>query len=59
MGIYWDNSSKGQDKNLRKTRYHACWRVEKTVNGKRYRKRFNCYAEAKLWLSLFEKKNKN
>ncbi len=58
MGIYWDSSSKGQDKNLRRTRYHACWRAEKTVNGKKFRKRFKSYADAELWLSLFDKNKK-
>ena len=36
MGVYWDSSSKGQDKNLRRTRYHNCWRAQKTINGVLY-----------------------
>lgn len=48
MGIYWDNSSKEQDKNLRYTKYHNCWRAEKVINGKRYRKRFRSHSDAVL-----------
>lgn len=51
MGIHWDRSSKGQDKNLRKTGYHNCWRAEKWVNKVRYRKRFKNYSDAEAWLT--------
>lgn len=54
MGVYWDRSSKGQDKNLRYTRYHNCWRAEKMINGKRFRKRFKNYSDAVLWISALE-----
>lgn len=50
MGVYWDNSSKGQDKNLRRTRYHNCWRAEKIINGVKFRKRFKNLSDAYLWL---------
>ena len=60
MGIYWDNSSKGQDKNLRYTKYHNCWRAEKVINGKRYRKRFKSHSDAVLWIeSLTIEKKRN
>lgn len=55
MGVYWDSSSKGQDKNLRRTRYHNCWRAQKTINGVRYRKRFKNLMDAKMWLELLTK----
>lgn len=60
MCIYWDSSSKGQDKNLRKTRYHACWRVDVRINGKRIRKRFKNRIDAEHFESLLiieKKKN--
>lgn len=53
MGVYWDNSSKGQDKNMTKTKYHNCWRAEKMVKGVRFRKRFKNYNDAKLWIENF------
>jgi hypothetical protein len=59
MSIYWDSSSKGQDKNLRKTQYHNCWRVEVTINKTRIRKRFKNYSEAVTFNELLQiEKNK-
>lgn len=34
--VYWDRSSKGSAGG-RKTKYHACWRAEVMVNGKRHK----------------------
>jgi len=55
MGVYWDSSSKGQDKNLRKKRNHNGGRAQKTINGVLYRKRFKNLMDAKMWLELLTK----
>lgn len=52
MAVYYDNSSKGQDKNLRRTRYFHHWRVDVIVNGVRIRKRFLDRGEAERFHSL-------
>lgn len=52
MAVYYDNSSKGQDKNLRRTRYFNHWRVDVRINGVRIRKRFLDKGEAERYHSL-------
>jgi len=58
MSVYWDNSSRGVNKRMTKTKYHNCWRAEVTISGVRFRKRFKDYQAALDWAEMIKNKLK-